>query len=476
MRVKRLFALVLLSVWVARAQSVTRLYFEPLEKPEPSAVKLREALMEMASKGKTAAVVEHAEDADRVLSIAGATYIKGYVGRNIRVRYKNADSQPVYGGYLSLELKTKEDQPVWSYLVTPRRFGPEDINKNLAEQAVKKLTEYLLNAPPQSSVPQQNSPQVLLGAGATFPYPLYKKWFATFQKAFPGLTIGYRSVGSGAGLDALSKGEVDFAASDIPLTNGEMAAYQVKIQHIPSVIGGVVLTYRLDGFPRELRLTPEALAGIYSGKITHWNDPLLRAANRDFELPDRKIVVVHRSDRSGTTYIWTSYLSSVSEAWKSSIGVGATVTWPVGISAEGTDGVAELVAKTPDSIGYVEFFYALDHRLNYASIRNRSGQFVQADLTTLPAAALEATPASPDDLRISLVNASGKNAYPIAAFTYLLVPVTFKDATEGAAMKQFLAWMLDTGQKQCGALGYAALPAEIDALAKKAAEQIQAAR
>jgi phosphate ABC transporter phosphate-binding protein len=474
-RVKRLLALVVLSVWAAGAQSVTRIYVEPLEKPEASVVKLRETLVETASKEKDVNVVARAEDADRVLSMAGETYIKGYVGRNIRLRYKNQDSVPVYGGYLSLELKTKTDQPVWSYLVTPRRFGSDDISKNLAEQAVKKLVEYLANAPPESTSPQQNSPRVLLGAGATFPYPLYKKWFATFQKGFPGLSIGYRSVGSGAGLDALSKGDVDFAASDIPLTDAEMASYPVKIQHIPSVVGGVVLIYRLDGFPRELRLTPEALAGIYSGKITRWNDRLLRAANRDFELPDREIVVVHRSDRSGTTYIWTSYLSSVSEEWKSSAGAGATVKWPTGLSTEGTEGVAELVAKTPNSIGYVEFFYALAHRLNYASIRNRSGQFVPADLTTLPAAALEAAASSPDDLRISIVNASGKNAYPIAAFTYLLVPAAFKDATEGSAMKQFLAWMLDTGQKQCGALGYAALPAPIDALAKKAAERIQTA-
>jgi phosphate transport system substrate-binding protein len=312
----------------------------------------------------------------------------------------------------------------------------------------------------------------LSGAGATFPSPLYEEWFATFQKKFSDIPVAYRAIGSGAGAEALAKQEVDFAASDVPLTDAQLAAYPLKIHHIPTVVGGVVLIYRIDGFARDLRLTRETLAGIYLGKIKRWNDPELKAANRGVELPDRAIAVIHRSDVSGTTYIWTSFLSAVSPEWRSVAGSGASVSWPAGAGAEYNEGVAKKVASTPDSIGYVEFFYALENRLSYALVRNTAGQFVQADLTTLPAAVESLAPGAGDDLRLSIVNAPGKNSYPIAALTWLLVPAHFENPERGRAMTKFLRWMLDTGQKQAGALGYAALPRGISDRAGRLVDQI----
>ena len=223
----------------------------------------------------------------------------------------------------------------------------------------------------------------------------------------------------------------DFAASDAPLTDAQLAALFIRIHYIPSVVGGVVLIYRIDGFARDLRLTPETLAGIYLGRIKRWNAPELKAANRGMELPDRAINVIHRSDESGTTYILTSYLSAVSPEWRTAAGAGTRVRWPAGVAADYNEGVAKKVADTPDSIGYVEFFYALQNRLSYALVRNAAGQFVQADLTTLPAAGENLQPSAGDDLRLSIVNAPGRNAYPIASLSYLLVPDRFDNLQRG---------------------------------------------
>ncbi len=309
----------------------------------------------------------------------------------------------------------------------------------------------------------------LTGAGATFPYPLYQKWIATFAERFHFAAITYNPLGSGAGIEALRKGEVDFAASDAPLSDQQLAAFPWRVRHIPTVVGGVVPIYHLEGPVRDLRFTPEILAGIYLGKIKRWNDPLLKSANRGAGLPARDIVVVHRGDGSGTTYVWTDYLSKLSAEWQSSIGASADVHWPVGVAATGNEGVAESVAKTPDSIGYVEFIYALQSHLSYGAVRNASGRFVQADLISLLAAAATFKPSRAGDLRGSITNATGAQAYPIAAFTYFVVPEEFSDATKAKNMIAFLRWALTSGQKQSASLGYAALPA---AVAQQAIESI----
>jgi len=309
----------------------------------------------------------------------------------------------------------------------------------------------------------------LTGAGATFPEPLYQKWISTFGEKFPALKISYRPVGSSAGIEALRRGEIDFAASDAPVADEQLAEFPRKIRHVPTVIGGVVPIYHLEGQVRDLRFTPEILAGIYLGKIKRWDDPLLKSANRGVALPAHDIAVVHRADGSGTTYIWTEYLAKVSAEWRSSIGAAKEVRWPVGVGANGNDGMAERVAKTPDAIGYVEYIYAVQSHLSYGAVRNSSGRFVQADLNSLTAAAGTFKPSQNGDLRSSITNAAGVQAYPITAFTYFLIPEKFADPAKAQSMMDFLRWTLTFGQKQCASLGYAALP---DAVAKQALESV----
>jgi phosphate transport system substrate-binding protein len=308
----------------------------------------------------------------------------------------------------------------------------------------------------------------LNGAGATFPYPLYQKWIASFAQKFP-VTINYRPTGSGAGIQALRKGEVDFAATDAPLTDQQISTFQPPVRHIPTVVGGVVPIYHLDGVIRDLHFTPEILSAIYLGKIRRWDDPLIKSANRGISLPSKDIVVVHRSDGSGTTYIWTDYLAKISPEWKASVGSGAEVKWPLGMSASGNDGLADLVSKTPNSIGYVEFIYALQAHLSYGSVRNSAGRFVEANLNSLSLAAAAFTPAGENDLRASITNAPGAGAYPIAAFTYFLIPQTFSTTAKAKVMASFLDWALTSGQKQSAALGYAALP---EATARRALDAV----
>ncbi len=317
----------------------------------------------------------------------------------------------------------------------------------------------------------------LEGAGATFPAPLYQKWIASFLERSPGLGIGssihYRAVGSGEGIEMLKRGEADFAGTDAPLSDDELSALPRKVAHIPTVVGGVVPVYHLEGLARDLRFTPEALAGIYLGKIKRWDDPQIKASNRGVALPGRAIVVVHRSDRSGTTFVWTDYLAKTSPEWRSAVGSGSSVVWPAGRGAEGNEGVANAVRSTPDSIGYVEFIYALEAHLSYGSVRNAFGRFVQADLNSLPAAALSANFKSPGDMRVSITNAAPPRAYPIAAFTYFLVPRQSATPEKAKAMGLFVRWALTSGQKQSAALGYAALPDEIAKRALEAAAGIQ---
>ncbi|MCL4401298.1 MAG: phosphate ABC transporter substrate-binding protein PstS [Acidobacteria bacterium] len=299
------------------------------------------------------------------------------------------------------------------------------------------------------------------GAGATFPYPIYSKWFNEFSKLHPGAQINYQSIGSGGGIRQLSEGTVDFGASDMPLTDELMSKMKVRPLHFPTVLGGVVPTYNVPGIKSDLRFTPEALAGIYSGKITKWNDPVLRNANPGADLGAHQIIVVHRADGSGTTFVWTDYLSKVNPQWKSSVGAATSVRWPVGLGAKGNEGVAGLVKQTAYSIGYVELIYAIQNHLGYGVVQNAAGNFVKANLNSVTEAAAGAARNMPDDFRVSITNAPGKNAYPISTFTWLLVPAKIEDPVKKKSITDFLRWMLESGQKYNAALGYAPLPQQV---------------
>jgi phosphate transport system substrate-binding protein len=314
---------------------------------------------------------------------------------------------------------------------------------------------------------------VLMGAGATFPQPIYTKWFQTYAEGHPEFQVRYEGGGSEAGIRRLREGSIDFAASDMPLDDRQLAQLGRPVLQLPSTLGAVVPIYHLEGFAQDLRLTPEALAGIYLGRVRRWNDPAIKSVNRGAPLPDRAIHVVHRSDGSGTSFIWTDYLSKVSAEWKSKAGTGASVSWPIGEGAEGNEGVARMVASTPDAIGYAEFIYALFNRLSYALVRNVAGGFVQADLESIAAAAASSAQALPPNFRISITNSPGRKSYPVAAFTYLLIPVKAADAKKSAFLRDLLGWVLTSGQRQSAALGYGSLPPEIVRRAQQAIESIR---
>jgi len=317
----------------------------------------------------------------------------------------------------------------------------------------------------------------LTGAGATFPYPIYSKWFDEFHKKNSNVEINYQSLGSGAGIRQVTEGTVDFGASDGPMNDDQLKAYQVKhgfpILHFPTVLGADVPTYNIPGVSGELNFTPDALAGIFLGRISKWNDPAIAGANKGVNLPANDIVVIHRSDGSGTTYIWTDYLSKVSSDWKDKVGKGTSVSWPVGLGGKGNENVAGLVKQTPNSIGYVELIYAIQTKMPYGKVKNSSGDFIKADLTSVSAAASGAIKTMPDDFRVSITNAPGKTAYPISSFTWLLIPSKFSDAAKRDALKGFVEWMLADGQNYAESLAYAKLPPEVVAKEMKALNKIQ---
>lgn len=317
------------------------------------------------------------------------------------------------------------------------------------------------------------APMLVNGAGATFPYPLYSKWFDEYHKLHPDIQINYQSIGSGGGIRQLLAGTVDFGASDGPMSDEQLAQANVKILHFPTVLGAVVPTYNIPGLNLELKFTSEALAGILLGRITRWNDPELKLVNPGANLPGDGIVVVHRSDGSGTTYIWTDYLSKVSEEWKRRVGRGTSVNWPVGLGGKGNEGVSGLVKQTPYSIGYVELIYAIQNHLPYGRVKNSSWNFVKADLASVTAAAAGAVKAMPDDFRVSITDARGKNAYPISSFTWLLFPAKIQDLKKREALTNFLRWMLIDGQKFAEPLAYAPLPKAVIAKEMKAISQIE---
>jgi phosphate transport system substrate-binding protein len=321
-------------------------------------------------------------------------------------------------------------------------------------------------------------PDLLInGAGATFPYPIYSKWFDEYRKKSGGVQINYQSVGSGAGIRQVTEGTVDFGATDATMNEDQLKAFHDKrgggILHFPTVLGAVVPTYNIPGVSTSLNFTPEALAGIFLGNITKWNDPAISGVNKGVSLPANDIVVVHRSDGSGTTYIWTDYISKISEGWKSKVNKGTSPNWPVGLGGKGNEGVSSLVQQTPNSIGYVELIYALQNKMPFGGVKNASGAFVKADLASVTAAAAGASKDMPDDFRVSITNAPGKTAYPISSFTWLLVPAKISDTAKRDALKGFLKWMITDGQNYVEALSYAKLPKEVVAKEMKAISQIQ---
>jgi len=310
------------------------------------------------------------------------------------------------------------------------------------------------------------------GAGATFPNPIYAKWFDEYHKIHPDISINYQSIGSGGGIRQLLAGTVDFGASDGPMSDEQLAQAKVKILHFPTVLGAVVPTYNLPGVTQELKFTPESLSGIFLGTVKKWNDNQLAKANPGVKLPDKDIVVVHRSEGSGTTYVWTDYLSKISPEWKGKAGTAASVSWPVGLGGKGNEGVAGLVQQMPYAMGYVELIYALQNKMSYGHVKNSSGVFLKASVASVTAAAAEAAKTMPDDFRVSITNAPGKNAYPISSFTWLLIPSTIQDPAKRSAITGFLKWMLVDGQKMTEALSYAPLPPEVVKNETKAIGQV----
>ena len=309
----------------------------------------------------------------------------------------------------------------------------------------------------------------LNAAGATFPYPIYSKWFNQYHQEHPDIEINYQSIGSGGGIRQVTAGTVDFGASDGPMSDEQLASAKVKIIHLPTVLGAVVPAYNIPGFKGELKFTPEVIAGIYLGKITSWNDPAIAKINPGVSLPNQGIIVVHRSDGSGTTYIFSDYLSKVSNEWRDSVGKGTSVKWPTGLGAKGNEGVAGMVRQMEGAFGYVELIYALQNNISFGPVKNTAGNFVKASLesTTAAAASVKTMPA---DFRVSITNPSGKDAYPIASFTWLLVPADWKDKNKEKIIVDFLNWMLDQGQNMTADLNYAPLP---DAVKQKEREAIK---
>ena len=314
---------------------------------------------------------------------------------------------------------------------------------------------------------------LLNAAGATFPYPIYSKWFDVYHTAHPNIQINYQSIGSGGGIRQLQAGTVDFGASDGPMSDQQLAESKFKILHFPTVLGADVPSYNVPGVNAELNFTQKSLADIFLGKITKWNDPEITKANPGVNLPGNDIVVVHRSDGSGTTYIWTDFLSKVSEEWKNKVGKGTSVNWPVGLGGKGNEGVSGLVKQTPNAIGYIELMYAVQNKIDFGKVQNADGKFIKADLAGVTAAAAGAAKDMPADFRVSITNAPGATAYPVSSFTWLLIPEQFSDAAKRDAVKGFLKWMLTDGQKYNEGLTYAQLPKAVVAKEMKAIALIQ---
>lgn len=431
---------------------------------------VRDRVLQKLKSAGTIQVIENSASPDALLRGSATIWKTGYIFTSPRSK---AAEEATYQGYASVELNDKSGQALWSYLATPRHVGWKRISDDLGDQLATALIAAVkqINGATKSTR-EPNSDEMrttsagnltLKGAGATFPAPIYQKWFEGFEQNQSGLKVNYDAVGSQEGVRQIRAGLVDFGASDMPLPDVQLQSPHQQLLQFATVLGAVVPIYNVNGVPDSLNFTPEVLAGIYLGKIQFWKAPEIRAINKHVRLPADKIVVVHRSDGSGTTYAWTEYLSKVSENWRHAIGTGTTVSWPVGIGAERNRGVADTVAKTPNSIGYVEFIYALQHELSFGAVRNASGEYVQADLDSVTAAAKQAVAESGRGFQTSITNADGKHAYPIATFTWILIPAGEKQSKKDHALHDLVRWMLTSGQKQCQVFGYAPLPADLAA-------------
>ena len=301
--------------------------------------------------------------------------------------------------------------------------------------------------------------QKITAAGATFPYPIYSKWFSEYSAAHPGVEINYQSIGSGGGIQQVTNGIVDFGASDMPMTDQALAAAKVKVEHIPTVLGAVVPAFNIPGVS-DLRLSPDVLADIYLAKITNWNDARIAKDNPGVKFPDLKVTVVHRSDGSGTTFIFTSYLSKVSSEWAGGPGKGSAINWPTGVGGKGNENVTSLVRQLSGAIGYIELYYALQNHVPFASLKNAAGNWVKASLEGVTAAAASVKD-MPADYRIDITNAPGADAYPISSFTYLLIPTHPADAAKEKVIKDLLSWCIKSGEGEVGALSYGQLPPSV---------------
>ena len=322
------------------------------------------------------------------------------------------------------------------------------------------------------ALPLSAQTTTLNGAGATFPYPMYSKWFSEYNKLHSDVQINYQSIGSGGGIRQVLNGTVDFGASDGPMTDEQLKQAKTKVLHIPTVMGAVVPAYNVPGVTGEIKFTPEALAGIFLGKVTKWNDAAITGPNPGMKFPDQPIIVIYRSDGSGTTFIFTDYLSKVSKDWAGGVGKGTSVKWQIGMGGKGNEGVAGQVRQLQGSIGYVELIYAVENKITYGSVKNAAGNFVKASLEGVTEAAASA-PAMPADFRVSITNAPGKTAYPISSFTWLLIPEQSKDPKKGKIIADFLNWMVTDGQAMTTQLSYAPLPSNVAEKVKAAIKQVK---
>ncbi len=439
---------------------VRRLYVEPFTTKSDSE-KLRQNLIAEVRKLGSITLASEESNADAILGGGGEIWIKGYRSLNPRSGRSPSNGTPVYTGFLSVELRNTKGETLWSYLATPGTDS-EDVSKDLSKRIAKHLAEALdkVEAPARTvSLPQPTTS--LKGAGATFPEPVYAKWFMNFSRENPDVRIAYESIGSEEGVRKLLADEVDFGASDSPEAIRDLdPADEGRYLLFPSVIGAVVPIVNLPGLANEIAFTPEALAGIFLGKIKKWNDPIIKQANRGLQLPDLDIVVVHRSDGSGTSYAFTDYLSKTCSEWKDKIGCSLAPHWPVGRGVAGNDGVAKLVKELGGSIGYVEYIYALQNHLSFGKVRNKAGEPIAASLESI-ALAVSGSTEPRGDFKVSIVDPPGAGVYPIASFTWFLVPAHIPDTSKRTAMVNFLRWMLGPGQRQAAALGYLALPVDL---------------
>ena len=421
---------------------------------------MREQLVRRLRNSREVQIVSDPKEADAMVRGTGRTWVTGHM--SLSPRSHNL-SQAVFEGFLSVEVVGRRDETLWSYLVTPSKFPWNGIPDDLAHQLVSKLLSAIREkgqlAPSGSGI-EVKSQATLRGAGATFPSPLYQQWFELFQNDHPDVHISYQAVGSGEGIRQLEEGKVDFAASEMPLSDEAMTEAHQRFKHLPSVLGAVVPIYNVKGLHQNLNFTPEALSGIFLGKIKKWDDPRIKISNRQAALPNADIIVVHRSDGSGTSFVWTDYLSKISPQWKAAIGAGTIVQWPVGVGAEHNEGVASTVQQTRNSIGYVEFIYAIQHQLSFGAVRNAAGQFIRANISGVTAAAVTSH-SSTQDFRVSITDSPAKDGYPIASYTWLLLPEQTENESKNAVLVGLIRWMLTSGQKRCSALGYAPLPIDV---------------